>query len=101
MSEEEISELSKNVALILQRIDDKILPMLEDHHKVLYGDPQTMGKNGVISTVREHTDFIKNAPEGQRRFEKELKEKVFLVWTLIVFFLTIGIRLLEFFWARK
>lgn len=57
MTNEDLSEIvlevKSDVKLALQKIEDQILPLITDHHRVLYGDSKKMGEGGVISKIRD------------------------------------------------
>ncbi|MEW6556058.1 MAG: hypothetical protein AB1349_01735 [Elusimicrobiota bacterium] len=48
----EFVEIKTDVKLILHKLDNEIVPRVNEHQKILYGNPETMGKNGLIATVQ-------------------------------------------------
>lgn len=46
---EQNANIDKNVSLLTQSINDKVIPFVVKHEKVLYGSSETPGESGIIA----------------------------------------------------
>ena len=80
---EVVSDLNTNIRLILQKIDDIIIPKVSEHEQVLRGDPKAPTRNGLVNSVLA----VKNE-------QKVIKWVYGAFWSIIV--LVIGAAITSF-----